>query len=55
MKLVGLLQANGAVHFVEQAAEAYITKAKSALSIFPPTQTLQTLMDIADYALHRRV
>jgi octaprenyl-diphosphate synthase len=54
-KLVGLLEANGAVRCVEQAAEAYILKAQGALSIFPQTETLQTLMDIADYALQRKV
>jgi octaprenyl-diphosphate synthase len=55
LKLVGLLQASGAIRYVEQAAETYIFKAKEALSLFPKTETLGTLIDIADYALHRRV
>lgn len=55
LKLVGLLQASGAIRYVEQAAETYIFKAKEALALFPKTETLGTLIDIADYALHRRV
>jgi len=55
LKLVGLLQASGAIQYVEQAAETYIFKAKEALALFPKTETLGTLIDIADYALHRRV
>ena len=54
-KLVGLLQASGAIRYAEKAAEAYIHKAKAALALFPQTGTLGTLIDIADYALHRRV
>jgi octaprenyl-diphosphate synthase len=54
-KLVGLLQASGATRYAEKAAEAYIFKAKAALALFPQTETLGTLIDIADYALHRRV
>ncbi len=54
MRLVGQLEANGAVDCVNQAAEAFISRAKNALSIFPPNPTRQTLVDIADYALHRK-
>lgn len=54
-KLVGLLDASGATRYAEQAAETYIFKAKAALALFPQTETLGTLIDIADYALHRRV
>jgi octaprenyl-diphosphate synthase len=52
-KLAGLLQTSGAARYAEQAAEKYIVKARAALSVFPPSPTLETLMDIADYALHR--
>jgi octaprenyl-diphosphate synthase len=53
-KLAGLLQTSGAARYAEQAAERYISKAKAALSIFPHSPTLETLIDIADYALHRQ-
>jgi len=52
-KLAGLLQASGAARYAEQSAEKYILKAKTALSVFPHSATLETLIDIADYALHR--
>jgi len=55
LKLAGLLQTSGATRYAEQAAETYIRKAKAALAIFPQTETVGTLTDIADYALHRRV
>lgn len=54
-KLVDLLVSSGAVRYAEQAAEKYISLAKKKLSTFPPSETLETLIDIADYALHRRV
>lgn len=54
-KLVGRLAASGAIRYAEQAAETYIFKAKAALDLFPQTETRGTLIDIADYALHRRV
>lgn len=52
--MAGRLEANGAVRYVEQTAETFIQTAKDALSVFPHSPTVQTLMDIADYALHRR-
>jgi octaprenyl-diphosphate synthase len=54
-KLVDLLGSCGAVQYAEQAAENYISLAKKGLSAFPPSETLETLIDIADYALHRHV
>jgi octaprenyl-diphosphate synthase len=54
-KLAGVLQAGGAIRYAQQAAENYILKAKAALSVFPHSETLGTLIDIADYALHRQV
>jgi geranylgeranyl pyrophosphate synthase len=54
-KLVELLGSSGAVRYAEQAAEKYISLAKKKLTAFPPSETLETLVDIADYALHRRV
>jgi octaprenyl-diphosphate synthase len=55
LKLAGLLHASGATCYAEKAAETYILKAKAALSVFPQTETVGTLVDIADYALHRQV
>jgi len=54
-KLVGQLCSCGAVRYTEQAAEKYISSAKKELSVFPPSETMETLINIADYALHRRV
>jgi octaprenyl-diphosphate synthase len=53
-RLVDLLGSCGAVRYAEQVAEDYIAIAKKELSAFPPSPTLETLADIADYALHRR-
>jgi octaprenyl-diphosphate synthase len=54
-RLVELLKSCGADRYAEQAAESFIAIAKRELAVFPPSETLETLMDIADYALHRRV
>lgn len=53
-RLVELLKSCGADRYAEQAAESFIAIAKRELAVFPPSATLETLMDIADYALHRR-
>ncbi len=54
-QLVDLLGSCGAFRYTEQAAENYIAIARKELAVFPPSETLETLIDIADYALHRRV
>jgi octaprenyl-diphosphate synthase len=54
-RLVGILKTTGAIRYTQQAAERYIAKAKAALSGFKPSNTLETMIDIADYALHRQV
>jgi octaprenyl-diphosphate synthase len=54
-KLVERLDSCGAVRYTEQAAAKYISRAKEELVVFPPSETRETLLDIADYALHRRV
>jgi octaprenyl-diphosphate synthase len=54
-RLVDLLGSCGAIRYAEQAAEKFIGAAKKELSAFPPSAALETLSDIADYALHRRV
>jgi octaprenyl-diphosphate synthase len=53
--LVDRLRACGAVRYAQQVAEGYIAAAKRDLAVFPPSDTLETLNDIADYALHRRI
>jgi len=53
--LIGLLEKYGGIEYTQKAAAAYIETAKAALSIFPPSPTRQTMLDIADYALARRV
>lgn len=54
-RMLGLLEAGGAIVGTRQAAERYIDAAKRALAAFEPSETLGTLIDIADYALHRRI
>jgi octaprenyl-diphosphate synthase len=54
-KLVGLLTSYGAFRYTEKAAGLYIEKAKAALEAFGPSETRQTMLDIADYTLQRRV
>lgn len=54
-RLIGFLESGGAITYTQKAAERYIGRAKRALSVFEPTETLGTMIDIADYALHRQV
>jgi octaprenyl-diphosphate synthase len=51
--LIGLLDKHGGLDYTQKAAAAYIDKAKQALSIFESSQTRDTMLDIADYALAR--
>jgi octaprenyl-diphosphate synthase len=53
-KLVGLLTGYGAFRYTEKAAAMFIEKAKAALEAFGPSETRQTMLDIADYTLQRR-
>jgi len=56
LKLVGRLQASGATRYAEQALNAYIFKAKAALTLLSPNRDRWgPSIDIADYALHRQV
>jgi geranylgeranyl pyrophosphate synthase len=54
-RLVDLLRRFGSIRYAEAAAEGFIATAKAALAAFPPSASLATMLDIADYALHRRV
>jgi octaprenyl-diphosphate synthase len=40
--------------YTDQLASHYITEAKSALAIFPPSPTRESLLEIADYVVARR-
>jgi octaprenyl-diphosphate synthase len=51
--LVGLLEKNDGIAYTQKTAAAYIDKAKNALSVFEPSNTKDSLLDIADYALTR--
>ena len=53
--LTGLLDEYGGLDYTSQRAAGYIKTAKDALAVFAPSDTKNTLLDIADYALARRV
>ena len=53
--LIGLLDKHGGLAYTEKAAAAYIGNSKNALTVFEPSQTKDLMLDIADYALARRV
>ena len=53
--LVKLLNTCGGLAYTEKTAATYIDTAKNALSSFEPSPTKETMLDIADYALARRV
>jgi octaprenyl-diphosphate synthase len=53
--LIGLLNKHGGLVYTEKIAAAYIGNSKNALSVFEPSQTKDLMLDIADYALARRV
>jgi octaprenyl-diphosphate synthase len=53
--LIDLLKNYGGLAYTEKSAAAYIETAKNSLSIFEPSQTKETMIDIANYALSRRV
>jgi octaprenyl-diphosphate synthase len=51
--LVDLLKKNDGIAYTEKKAAYCIGKAKEALSVFEPSKTKDSLLDIADYALAR--
>jgi len=53
--LIGLLVKYGGIDYTRKKAAAYIDAAKAALSVFESSPTKDTMLDIADYALMRRV
>jgi len=50
-----LLDKHGGLAYTHKVAAAYVDKAKQALAIFESSQPKDIMMDIADYALARRV
>ena len=50
-----LLDKHGGLAYTNKVAAAYVDKAKQALAIFESSQPKDIMMDIADYALARRV
>ena len=53
--LVALMEKNDGIDYTIRKATAYIEKAKDALSVFEASKTRDSLFDIADYALARRL
>ncbi|MGD9044447.1 MAG: polyprenyl synthetase family protein [Desulfobacterales bacterium] len=53
--LVDLLKKNDGIAYTERKAAFCIEKAKEALSVFEPSKAKDSLLDIADYALSRRI
>ena len=53
--LIELLDKHGGLAYTQKVAAAYIDNAKKALATFEPSQTKDIMMDIADYAIARRV
>jgi len=53
--LVKLLKKHGGLTYAEKTAQDYIEVAKNCLVTFEPSRAKETMLDIADYALARRV
>jgi octaprenyl-diphosphate synthase len=53
--LTQLLNKYGGITYTQNLAAGYIERAKQALSVFEPSKTKAILMDVADYALARKV
>jgi octaprenyl-diphosphate synthase len=53
--LVALLHKNNGIDYTVETATRYLDKAKNALSVFEPSGYKDSLFDIADYALARRL
>ena len=53
--LKGMLRQHGGIGYTENLAKEHIAKAKGALTIFDASETRDILMDIADYAVSRKL
>jgi len=50
-----IIQDYQGLDYTDKLANHYITEAKSALSIFPESPTRQSLLEIAEYIITRRI
>jgi octaprenyl-diphosphate synthase len=53
--LTDLLEKYGGLTYTRNTAASYINNAKKALTVFDPSPTKNTMLDIADYVLNRSV
>jgi octaprenyl-diphosphate synthase len=53
--LIALMKKYGGIAYTEKKAIACIDKAKEALAVFEPSKIKESLFDIADYVLARRI
>lgn len=53
--LLSMMKHSGGIDYTRKQANEYVQRAKEAIRVFKPSQTLETLIDIADYALARKV
>jgi octaprenyl-diphosphate synthase len=53
--LIALMKKYGGIAYTEKNAMACIEKAKKSLSIFEPSKIKESLIDIADYVMARRI
>ncbi len=53
--LIEMLQVYNGIRYTRETAEKYVARAKACLDGFKPSATRDTLHDIADYALERKV
>jgi octaprenyl-diphosphate synthase len=53
--LLEYMEKYGGFEYTRKIAAQYIDKAKTALSVFEPSQPKEIMLDIANYALARRV
>lgn len=53
--LIGFLQTYDGIDYTRHTAKKYVDRAKGCLAGFKPSPTRETLGDIADYALQRKV
>jgi octaprenyl-diphosphate synthase len=53
--LIEMMAKYGGIEYTEKTAAGYIKKAKETLSVFDSSRAKETMMDIADYALARKL
>ena len=54
-KVKRIIQDHQGLDYTDKLANRHITEAKSALSIFPESATRQSLLEIAEYVINRRI